>query len=104
MKTYKTTLYPWFSLQQVCCNDKTAKNDDFIKCMQSNAATSATPFYFLSRAHNLCYLHLYPFIARIGNGGLYFFAYPNMMINRYGKWLELNICTPVEYDKTSVSI
>lgn len=33
--------------------------------------------------------------SRLGKGALYLFAYPNLMVNRYGPWLESNTCLPV---------
>jgi len=36
---------------------------------------------------------------RIGNRGLYAYIYPNVMINKYGDWVDINICFPISPKK-----
>eukprot|EP01084_Bolivina_argentea_P265577 450225_1 len=42
------------------------------------------------------------FAERIGNLGLYTYIYPNFMINRYGKWMDINYVYPKNVDETYV--
>jgi len=42
------------------------------------------------------------FVERIGDRGLYTFIYPNFLINRYGKWMDINYVYPKSVDETYV--
>merc|ERR1712216_811412 len=34
-------------------------------------------------------------LTRLGDSALYAFVYPNLMINRYGPWMDTNVVTPI---------
>ena len=39
-------------------------------------------------------------MTRLGDSALYAFVYPNLMINRYGPWMDTNVVLPGP-DRTS---
>lgn len=41
---------------------------------------------------------------RIGDGAVYAFIYPNIMLNRYGPWLDTNIVIPINEEECLVRI
>ncbi|MBI3847583.1 MAG: Rieske 2Fe-2S domain-containing protein [Planctomycetes bacterium] len=42
------------------------------------------------------------FAERIGDGALYAWIYPNLMINRYGPMMDVNVVVPLAHDRTLV--
>lgn len=40
--------------------------------------------------------------SRVGDAALYAFVHPNLMINRYGPWLDINVARPLAIDRTEV--
>ena len=46
--------------------------------------------------------HSVDFAERIGHLGLYIYIYPNLMINRYGRWMDVNYVYPENVDETYV--
>ena len=42
--------------------------------------------------------------ARIGNSAVYCYLYPNIMFNRYGPWLDINVVVPINENECVVMI
>lgn len=40
--------------------------------------------------------------SRVGNAALYAHVYPNLMINRYGPWLDTNIVYPISANRCEI--
>jgi len=39
---------------------------------------------------------------RVGDRGIYAYLYPNLMINKYGEWIDVNVCFPISPTETAV--
>jgi len=42
--------------------------------------------------------------SRVGHGAVYAYVYPNIMFNRYGPWLDINVVTPLSETESMISI